>query len=90
MKIRMKVDMSGTRNGSPWPARGEVTEDIPAAEAAHLVSCGIAEEVADAPKPVETAVQPPAETSKTPEPEKPAKPAAETRTPTRGRPRKQA
>lgn len=51
MKIRMLVEMSGgaTRNGEPWPAKGEDAE-LPTAEAAHLVASGIAEEVADEPK----------------------------------------
>ncbi|HCA86372.1 MAG TPA: hypothetical protein DEQ61_13230 [Streptomyces sp.] len=61
MKIRMKVEMSGTRNGQPWPKPGEVVE-LPTAEAAHLVASGVAEQVAE-PKPVETATAPPAETA---------------------------
>lgn len=46
MKIRMLVDMpeGATRNGEPWPAKDEEAE-LPTAEAAHLVSSGIAEEV---------------------------------------------
>ncbi len=82
MKIRMLVEMSGSRNGQRWPRRGEVAE-LPTAEAAHLVASGIAERVAE-PEPVETAVAPPAETAAVPEPETPAKPAAEKR---RGRPK---
>jgi hypothetical protein len=50
MRIRMLVDMPGTRNGQPWPPKGEVTEDIPTAEAAHLVGAGVAEQVDDEPK----------------------------------------
>lgn len=46
MKIRMKVQMSGTRNGQRWPKAGE-TADIPTGEALHLVASGIAEEVTD-------------------------------------------
>ena len=33
MKIRMLVDIAGTRNGIEWPPRGEVI-DIPDLEAA--------------------------------------------------------
>ncbi|GGZ80257.1 hypothetical protein ACFOOM_07580 [Streptomyces echinoruber] len=46
MKIRMLVQMpdGAARNGEPWPDKGE-TADLPAAEAAHLVASGIAEEV---------------------------------------------
>lgn len=46
MKIRMLVDMpeGATRNGQPWPAKGE-DADLPTAEAAHLVASGVAEEV---------------------------------------------
>jgi hypothetical protein len=89
MRIRMNVDMSGTRNGRPWPKRGEIA-DLPSGEAMRLCASGIAEEVAEpetrkAP-PAETAVAPPAEVATVPEPEKPAEPAAEKRG--RGRPRK--
>lgn len=52
----MKVQMSGTRNGEEWPAKGEVA-DLPTAEAAHLCSAGIAEPVADKAEP-ETATAP--------------------------------
>jgi hypothetical protein len=83
MKIRMKVEMSGTRNGQPWPVRGEVA-DLPTAEAAHLVASGIADEVVE-PEPVETAVAPSAETTTAPAPETVAVPESEKR---RGRPRK--
>ncbi|MGQ4358865.1 hypothetical protein [Streptomyces sp. SAS_272] len=48
MRIRMLVDMpeGATRNGQPWPAKGEPAE-LPTAEAAHLVASGVAEEVVD-------------------------------------------
>ncbi|KIF69241.1 hypothetical protein HY68_12630 [Streptomyces sp. AcH 505] len=46
MKIRMLVEMSGTRDGQPWPAKGVPTE-LPTAAAAHLVAAGVAEEVPD-------------------------------------------
>jgi hypothetical protein len=50
MRIRMLVEMpdGASRNGQPWPARGEDVE-LPTAEAAHLVASGIAEEVAEEP-----------------------------------------
>lgn len=86
MRIRMKVEMSGTRNGEPWPKRGEVAE-LPTAEAAHLVGAGIAEQVPDEPPAVETATAPDAETSEPPETEDAAAPQTDERR-GRGRPRK--
>ena len=46
MRIRMLVEMpeGATRNGEPWPAKGDEAE-LPTAEAAHLVASGVAEEV---------------------------------------------
>ncbi|MEU0369103.1 hypothetical protein ABZ070_02365 [Streptomyces sp. NPDC006283] len=73
MKIRMKVQMSGTRNGQRWPEIGKVT-DLPTVEAAHLVASGIAEKVEDRDK-VEIAAAPEGEVSKPPE----AKPASRRR-----------
>lgn len=51
MRIRMLVDMpeGATRNGEPWPAKGEETE-LPTTEAAHLVASGVAEEVTEQPR----------------------------------------
>lgn len=51
MLIRMLVDMpeGATRNGQPWPAKGE-TSELPTAEAAHLVASGIAEEAPAEPR----------------------------------------
>lgn len=86
MKIKMVVEMSGSRNGQPWPKRGE-TVDLATGEAQHLVASGIAVEVHGSEAPVEKATAPAAETSKTPEAEKPKAPAAEKRG--RARPRKQ-
>lgn len=60
MKVRMKVGMSGTRNGEDWPPLGgelEVDDD----EGAQLCAGGLAEPVAE-PEKVETAVAPKAET----------------------------
>ena len=63
MKVRMLVNMSGTRNGEEWPAKGEVAE-LPTAEAAHYVASGIAEQVSAPevePEQPETATAPAAE-----------------------------
>lgn len=48
MRIRMTVAMpeGTTRNGEPWPALGEEA-DAPAADGAHLVAAGVAEEVVE-------------------------------------------
>lgn len=46
MRVRMKVDVSGTRNGGRWPRKGQEI-DLPAAEAADLCAAGHAERVAD-------------------------------------------
>lgn len=54
MKVRMKVDMSGSRDGEPWPHRGE-TVDLSDVEGAKLCNSGIAEPVADKDADVETA-----------------------------------
>lgn len=43
MKIRMKVSISGTRDGEAWPEKGGVT-DLPEGEAKHLVAIGLATE----------------------------------------------
>ncbi len=59
MKVRMKVDVSGTRNGQEWPRRGQVME-LPDDEAAQYCANGMAEPVADTGE-VETATTPPAE-----------------------------
>ncbi|MFA3877543.1 hypothetical protein ABS735_28355 [Streptomyces sp. MMCC 100] len=79
MQIRMLVTMSGTRNGSRWPARGETTV-LPDGEASRLVAAGLAEEVAEPAPPVETATPPPAEVT--------APPAAKPPSRRRGRPGK--
>lgn len=48
MRIRMLVQMpeGASRNGEPWPAKGE-TAELPTAEAAHLVASGVAREVTE-------------------------------------------
>jgi hypothetical protein len=57
VKIRMLVEMPGTRNGEPWPAKGEVAE-LPTAEAAHLCSCEVAEPAEDAEETEQASGQP--------------------------------
>jgi hypothetical protein len=58
MRIRMRVDISGTRNGVDWPRRGEVVE-VDDAEGAHMCANGQAEPVVE--DRVETATAPVAE-----------------------------
>lgn len=55
MKIRMKVSVSGTRDGKPWPPAGEQI-DLPDHEAAAMCAAGHATPVADVEGDVETAV----------------------------------
>jgi len=54
VKIRMKADISGSRNGQPWPRRGGTVE-VPDAEGADLCAAGLAEPVAQKTARVETA-----------------------------------
>jgi hypothetical protein len=42
----MTVEMAGTRDGEPWPAKGEEA-DLPTAAAAHLVAAEVAEQVTE-------------------------------------------
>lgn len=64
MKVRMRGEISGARNGVPWPARGKVI-DLGDAEAATLCSQGMAEPVAETDdQRAETATAPAAETRK--------------------------
>lgn len=70
MKIRMKVAVSGTRNGVPWPACGEVAE-VSDVEGADLCAAGLADPVAEPPAAAtETATAPPAE-KRTPRQQRP-------------------
>jgi hypothetical protein len=55
VKIKMKVDISGSRNGQPWPARGETVE-VPDGEGADLCAAGMAEPVSSRKSTVEKAV----------------------------------
>lgn len=41
MRVRMNIDVSGSRDGQPWPKRGE-TLDVSDAEGADLCSSGLA------------------------------------------------
>ena len=60
VRVRMRVAISGTRNGVPWPAAGGVVE-LPDGEAAALLAAGLAE---PAPEEAEAAVdERPAETA---------------------------
>lgn len=59
MKIRMKITVTGTRNGVDWPNKGTIL-DLPDDEARHYVEAGMAEPVADF-RDAETAVVPKAE-----------------------------
>jgi hypothetical protein len=61
MRVRMKIAISGSRNGADWPpAGGEI--DLPDEEAEHLVSIGLAtaddEEPDGGQAPEETATAP--------------------------------
>lgn len=42
MRVKMKVGMTGTRDGVDWPPAGGCV-DLPADEAAHLCAAGLAE-----------------------------------------------
>lgn len=81
MRVTMNVQISGVRNGKPWPAKGE-TIDLPDGEAAQLCAAGMAETVKDK---VEKAVPKKAETTKVPESEAAQPSAPEKRGP--GRPK---
>lgn len=50
MKIEMKLKIQGSRNGVRWPEAGGVV-DLPDNEAADLCSQGLAEPIAETPKP---------------------------------------
>jgi hypothetical protein len=53
MKIKLKVTISGTRDGIEWPPMGG-SVDLPEAEATQMVAAGLASAVTT-PAPVETA-----------------------------------
>jgi hypothetical protein len=48
MRIEMRAQLSGTRDGAEWPAPGQVI-DLPEDEALLLVAGGLAVPLADAP-----------------------------------------
>jgi hypothetical protein len=49
MKVRMKVGVSGSRNGRPWPDIGEEVT-LPDQEGKEMCESGMAEPVAEKPK----------------------------------------
>jgi hypothetical protein len=53
--VRMRTDVSGLRNGQPWPPRGGTVE-LPDDEAAQMCAAGTAEPVHDPESGVERAV----------------------------------
>lgn len=55
MRVKMTVDMSGTRNGEPWPPRGTAI-DLPDAEALQYISADMAKPAGE--EPAETATMP--------------------------------
>lgn len=46
MHVRMKIDVSGSRDGEPWPKRGEAFE-VADAEGADLCASGLATPVVE-------------------------------------------
>ena len=76
MKIKMRVSITGTRDGQEWPAAGE-TIDLPADEATALVDAGLAEAASTAATAkVETAAVEAPETAAEPKPRARKAPAA--------------
>lgn len=68
--VVMRVAVSGTRNGVPWPRPGD-TVVLPEAEAAALVAAGLADAgLADAAPAVEAAVLAEGEAATMPKPRK--------------------
>lgn len=56
MKIRLKTDITGSRDGQPWPTAGSEV-DLPDSEAASLIQTGAAVPVNSRGADVETAVK---------------------------------
>lgn len=73
MKVRMLVDISGTRDGQEWPRRGGVI-NVPDLEAQDLIANKFAELVADEPV-IETAAVAPATETAARKPGRPRKTA---------------
>lgn len=67
MKVEMKIQITGTRNGLRWPAVGGVV-DLPDGEASDLVAQGFAEKV-EAPAAKKAAAKPEPEKATAPKPE---------------------
>lgn len=74
MRVRMLVEITGTRDGSPWPPLGAEI-DVPADEAGDLIRGGLAVETSPVVPPVAT----PVETAATSAPETAAEPAPKAR-----------
>lgn len=55
MKIRLKADISGNRNGVAWPSRGSVV-DLPDDEALQMLRNGMGETVKSSGSDIETAM----------------------------------
>ena len=77
MQVTIEAFISGSRDGAPWPPKGEVI-DLPDAEAAVMIAAGMASVLE---VPLEAAVTPAPETPAPPAPETPAPPAPETPVP---------
>ena len=57
MKVRLRVNLTGTRNGEAWPPKGAEME-LPEAEAQDMIRGGMAEAITDFhedPRPMPTA-----------------------------------
>ncbi|MFB8035878.1 hypothetical protein ACFC5Z_23605 [Streptomyces sp. NPDC056004] len=65
MRVRMRVAVSGTRNGEDWPPAGGVI-DLPQSEAETLLAIGIATEADEEPA-EENAAAPGGEETATPD-----------------------
>lgn len=63
MKVRMKEQLTGSRNGKPWPAPGETIEVFDS-EAVDLINSRVAEAVTEQPKPEKRPTAKRAETRK--------------------------
>jgi len=65
MKVRMRIDMSGTYNGDPYPRAGAVV-DLPDEVGAKLVAAGLAEPVKSKPAVESATAEPETETAVAP------------------------
>lgn len=75
MRVRLLVEITGTRDGVPWPPLGGVV-DLPDSEAADLIRGGLAVEASTVPPAVDSS---PVETAATVAPENAAEPAPKPR-----------